>query len=77
MPVRFYCTIDNKENFNSIKTKINLERATIVREVVRDFKNDFHAKLEVVSHGSFLYNDLNSSGICKTLELMLTLKEDE
>ncbi len=70
MIVKFYCTIDNKESYNSIKSKIVFQRGTILREIVRDLKNDFHVKLEVVTSGSFLYNDIEKSGLCKTLQLM-------
>jgi len=75
MIVKFLCTTDDKKNYYSIKSKINFNRATIIREKVRDLKNDFFTEIEVVSHGRTLYRDLKQSGLCKNLILRSRLDD--
>ena len=77
MIVKFLCTTDDKKNYHAIKTKINFNRATIIRERVRDLKNDFYTEIEVVSHGRTLYRDLKQSGLCKNLFLRSKLTEGD
>jgi hypothetical protein len=76
MIVKFLCTSDDKANYYAIKAKINFNRATIIREKIRDLKNDFFTELEVISHGRTLYRDLKQSGICKGLFLRSELFDD-
>jgi hypothetical protein len=77
MIVKFLCTTDDKKNYYAIKAKINFNRATIIRERVRDLKNDFYTEIEVVSHGRTLYRDLKQSGLCKNLFLRSKLTEED
>lgn len=67
--IRFVLTVDSKPSYYQIQTKINFQRAVITRETSRDLKNEFHAELDVTSHGSTLFRDLKQSGLCKTLSL--------
>lgn len=77
MLVKFICTTDNKPNYYSIKSKINFNRATIIREKVRDLSNDFNAEFEILSHGRTLYRDLKQSGLCKNLVLRTNLVDED
>ena len=75
MIVKFLCTTDDKKNYYAIKAKINFNRATIIRERVRDLKNDFFTEIEVISHGRTLYRVLKQSARCKHLVLRTTLED--
>ena len=77
MIVKFLCTTDDKKNYYDIKSKINFNRATIIRERVRDLKNDFFTEIEVVSHGRTLYRDLKQSGLCKNLFLRSKWEDED
>jgi hypothetical protein len=77
MIVKFLCTTDDKKNYYVIKSKINFNRATIIREKVRDLKNDFFTEIEIISHGRTLYRDLKQSGICKNLFLRSKLEDED
>ncbi len=69
MLVKFFCNTNDKKNYYAIKAKINFNRATIMRERVRDLKNDFYAEFDLVSHGRTLFRDLKQSDLCKTIYL--------
>lgn len=77
MVVRFVCSTDDKQKYHKIKEKIFFSRATIMREKIREMKDEYFAELEVVSYGRFLYRDLKESGLCKHLRLDPNLVEDE
>lgn len=77
MLVKFFCNTDNKKDYWEIKSKINFNRATIIRERVRDLKNDFYVEFEILSHGRTLYRDLKQSNLCKNLILRNKLESDE
>jgi len=68
--VRFYCILDDKKKYYEVKRKINIQRGTLLRENIRDLKNEFYAELECLVHGRTLYLDLKESGLCKNLNLL-------
>jgi|DEB0MinimDraft_10_1074344.scaffolds.fasta_scaffold87589_2 hypothetical protein len=70
MMVRFYCILDDKKKYYEVKRKINIQRGTLLRENIRDLKNEFYAELECLVHGRTLYLDLKASGLCKNLNLL-------
>ncbi len=69
MLVKFFCNTNDKKNYYAIKAKINFNRATIIRERVRDLKNDFYAEFDLACHGRTLFRDLKQSGLCKNISL--------
>jgi len=78
MIVKFYCTTANKPHYYKLKQKFNFQKAVLLRERVRDLKDDFHAEFEVVSQGRTLYRDVKQSGLCKNLQLISgDIGEDE
>lgn len=68
--VRFYCILDSKQSYYEVKEKINFQRGSLVREHVRDLKDEFFAELECLVHGRTLYLDLKESGLCKNINLI-------
>jgi len=77
MVVRFVCTTDDKQKYHKIKEKIFFTRSTIMREKIRELKDEYFAEFEVLSHGRFLYRDLKESDLCKHLRLDPNLVDDE
>jgi len=77
MLVKFFCNTDNKKNYWEIKSKINFNRAAIIRERVRDLKDDFYVEFVILSHGRTLYRDLKQSNLCKILILRSGLESDD
>jgi hypothetical protein len=71
MLVKFECIIDDKQKYYEVKEKVNFAKGTFLRENVKDLKDEFNAKLEIMVHGRFLYMDLKNSGLCKSLSLEL------
>lgn len=69
MVVKFFCNTNNKRDYYQIKEKITHNRATVMREKIRDLRNDFYAEFVVLAHGRFLFLDLKQSGICQNLTL--------
>ena len=77
MVVRFVCTTDNKADYYKIKEKIFHTGSTIMREKIRELKDEYFAEFEIMSHGRFLYRDLKESNLCKHLRLDPNLVDDE
>lgn len=77
MVVRFVCTTDDKQKYHKIKEKIFFSRATIMREKIRDLKDEYFAEFEIITQGRFLYRDLKESGLCNHLRLDPNLVDDE
>ena len=69
MLVKFFCNTNDKKDYYQIKSKINFNRATLIRERVRDLKDDFYAEFEIMCHGRTLFLDLKQSGLCKKIFL--------
>ena len=69
MVVRFVCTTDTKQKYYEIKQKIFHARATIMREKIREMKDEYFAEFEIVSYGRTLYRELKDSDLCKNLRL--------
>jgi hypothetical protein len=57
-------------DYYKLKQKFNFQKAVLLRERVRDLKDDFYAEFEVVSQGRTLYRDVKLSGLCKNLQLI-------
>lgn len=76
MLVKFFCNTDNKKDYYTIKSKVTFNRATIMRERVRDLKDDFYAEFDLLSVGRTLYRDLKQSGVCKKIFLKPGFEED-
>jgi hypothetical protein len=77
MVVKFVCTTDDKQKYHKIKEKIFFTRSTIMREKIRELKDEYFAEFEVLSHGRYLYRDLKESGLCKHLRLDPNLVDEE
>lgn len=77
MVVKFVCTTDDKQKYHKIKEKIFFSRSTILREKIRELKDEYFAEFEVISQGRFLYRDLKESGLCKHLRLDPNLIDEE
>ena len=69
MTIRFVCTTDDKQKYHKIKEKIFHTRSTIMREKVRELRDEFFAEFEIMAFGRTLYRDLKDSGLCKHLRL--------
>ena len=69
MVVRFVCTTDTKQKYYEIKQKIFHTRSTIMREKIREMKDEYFAEFEIVSYGRTLYRELKDSDLCKHLRL--------
>lgn len=76
MLVKFFCNTDNKKDYYTIKSKVTFNRATIMRERVRDLKDDFYAEFDLLCLGRTLYRDLKQSGVCKKIFLKPGFEED-
>lgn len=68
-------TVD-KADYYEIQRVINFHRATVIRERVRDFLDEYHCELEVISHGRSLFRQLKDSGHCKTIQLLTPLEDE-
>ena len=77
MVVRFVCTTNDKQKYHKIKEKIFFSRATILREKIRELKDEYFAEFEIMTQGRFLYRDLKESGLCIHLRLDPNLVDDE
>lgn len=77
MVVRFVCTTDNKKDYYKIKEKIVFSRATIMREKIRDLKDEYFAEFEIISQGRFLYRDLKESKLCRHMRLDPNIVDNE
>lgn len=69
MIVKFVLTTDDKQKYHALQKRIFFSNATITRETVRELKSEFHAELEVMSFGRYLFLEIKESGNCKTLRL--------
>ena len=69
MVVRFVCTTDTKQKYYEIKQKIFHARATIMREKIRELKDEYFAEFEIASYGRTLYRELKESDLCNHLRL--------
>jgi len=69
MVVRFVCTTDTKKKYYEIKQKIFHARATIMREKIRELRDEYFAEFEIVSYGRTLYRELKESDLCNHLRL--------
>ncbi len=69
MVVKFVLTTDDKQKYYAIQKRIYFSNATITRETVRELKDEFHAEMEVMSFGRYLFLEIKESGNCKTLRL--------
>ena len=77
MVVRFVCSTDDKQKYHKIKEKIFFTRSTIMREKIRELKDEYFAEFEIVSYGRTLYLDLKECGLCKHLRLDPNLKLED
>jgi hypothetical protein len=77
MVVRFVCTTSDKAKYYKIKEKVFFSRGTLLREKVRDLKDEFFAEFEVISEGRFLYRDIKEAGLCDHMRLDPNLKDTE
>ncbi len=77
MVIKFVCSTDDKSKYHEIKKRVFFNRATILREKIRELKDEYFAELEVVSFGRTLYRDLKESSLCKHLRLDPNITEDE
>ena len=69
MVVRFVCTTNTKQKYYEIKQKIFHARATIMREKIRELKDEYFAEFEIASYGRTLYRELKESDLCNHLRL--------
>ena len=77
MVVRFVCSTDNKADYYKIKEKIFHTNATIMREKIRELKDEYFAEFEIMSYGRTLYRDLKESKVCKYMRLDPNLVDEE
>ena len=77
MVVKFVCTTDDKQKYHKIKELIFFSRATIMREKIRELRDEYFAEFEIVSYGRYLYRELKDSGLCKHLRLDPNLVDEE
>lgn len=76
MVIRFICTTDDKQKYHKIKEKIFHMGATIMREKIRELKDEYFAEFEILSYGRTLYRDLKGSDLCKYMRLDPTVVDD-
>jgi len=76
MTIRFVCSTDDKQKYHKIKEKIFHTRSTIMREKVRELRDEFFAEFEIMAFGRTLYRDLKDSGLCKHLRLDPSLVDE-
>jgi len=69
MIIRFVCTTDDKQKYYKIKERIFQTQSTIMREKVRELKDEFFAEFEIMAFGRTLYRYLKDNGLCKHLRL--------
>jgi len=56
--IRFLCHFNNKVLHEEVKQKVFFARGTVIREKVRDLRDDFYAEMEIGVHGSSLYKEI-------------------
>jgi len=61
MVVKFIVYFNNKEDYYYIKNEVFLARATLLREKVRELKDEFGGEIEVVTEGGYLYKLIKQS----------------
>lgn len=58
--IRFLCHFSDKSLYQQAMQKTFFAKGNIIREKVRDLKDDFHAEVEIGVHGSTLYKELST-----------------
>jgi hypothetical protein len=59
--VKFIVYFDNKADYYFIKNEVFKARATLLREKVRELKDEFAGEIEVLTPSSFLYKLIKQS----------------
>lgn len=57
--IRFLCHFRDKAAYQDALQKIFFAKGNVIREKVRDLKDEFHAEIEIGVHGSTLYKQLS------------------
>ena len=59
--VKFIVYFDNKADYYYIKSEIFKAQAPLLREKVRELKDEFGGDIEIITEGSFLYKLIKQS----------------
>ncbi len=59
--VKFIVYFDNKQDYHYIKGEIFKAKATLLREKVRELKDEFGGEIEVLTEGAYLYKLIKQS----------------
>jgi hypothetical protein len=59
--VKFIVYFDNKADYYFLKNEVFKARATLLREKVRELKDEFAGEAEIITEGSFLYKLIKQS----------------
>jgi hypothetical protein len=69
--IRFLCHFSDKSLYQQAMQKTFYSRGNVIREKIRDLKDDFHAEVEIGCHGSSLYKEL--SQMCSKTYLLSSI----
>lgn len=64
--IRFLCVCRDKKTYAEVTQQTFFARGMIIREKVRDLKDEFYAEVEIGVHGSSLYKQLSESPLIQT-----------
>jgi hypothetical protein len=59
--IRFLCVFSDKQSYQQAMQKTFFARGMVIREKVRDLKDEFFAEVEIGVHGSSLYKEISAS----------------
>jgi len=60
--LHFICHFNNRQLHEEVKQKVYFAKGNIIRERVRDLKNEFYAEVEIGVPGASLYKEIVERG---------------
>lgn len=60
--IHFICHFNNKHLCEEVKQKVYFAKGNVIREKVRDLKNEYYAEVEIGVHGASLYKEIVERG---------------
>jgi hypothetical protein len=56
--IRFLCHFNDKKSYHEVIQKTFFARGNVIREKVKDLRDEFHAEVEIGVHGASLYREI-------------------
>lgn len=71
--IHFVCHFNNKIMHEEVRQKVRLAKGNIIREKVRDLKNEYYAEVEIGVHGASLYKEIVDRGFAVKTFLLTSI----